>query len=226
MSVISLTDCSHAVSLPDGSSLGLLANVSVALEKGQSVSVRGRSGSGKTTLLSILGLLLTPDAGQVHVAGASLDGATDAQRTRARRATIGFVFQSASLVPNLTAYENVELPLLQGGDHSRARRRQAVAAAMDRAQITHRRTSFPRQLSGGEQQRVALARALVRSPAVIIADEPTASLDVATADRVLALLLERCREDGTSIVIATHDPQVAQHAHRRLTLDDGQLHDE
>lgn len=201
----------------------ILDGVDVHVAPGERVAIMGRSGSGKTSLLSILGLLTTPTTGSVELLGEAVADKRDAQRARLRNASLGFVFQSYSLVRHLSAYRNVELPLRYGRRMARAERRERVLAALDAVGLVERGKAYPKHLSGGEQQRVAIARALVRRPAVILADEPTGALDVETADRVLGVLLTATREWNSALVVVTHDPQVAARMDRTIHLDQGRL---
>jgi ABC-type lipoprotein export system ATPase subunit len=209
--------------LPTGESLTLLNGLDLTLRSGSSIAVMGRSGSGKSTLLSVLGLLSHPDAGEVVVAGRSTTQLADRAKAALRNEHIGFVFQSYSLVPHMTAAENVELPLLQGRPVHARQRRERVREAMELAAISHRAASKPRQLSGGEQQRTAIARALVRSPSLILADEPTGALDTASAERVLEVLTEAALARGAALLIATHDELVANRAEEIVQLEAGRL---
>lgn len=211
------------VRLPNGELLELFADLKVQVIGGESVSIVGRSGSGKTSLLSILGLLSRPDSGTVTIAGNRADHLSDRGLATLRATSIGFVFQGYSLVPHMTARQNVELPLLQGQRLSRARRRTLVDHALRSAHIDHRADSLPRQMSGGEQQRAAIARAIVRSPNVIIADEPTGALDQSTADTVLRVLTDAALSQGAALVLATHDPLVARRADTVVELIKGRL---
>lgn len=224
MTAISGEGLRKDVVLPSGDRLRLLRDASLVVEEGEAVAIAGRSGSGKTTLLAVLGLLTSHDGGRLRVKDDDVDGLNDRKRSRLRNEQIGFVFQSYSLIPHLTAAENVALPLFQGTSLGRAEARRRVSRAMELVGITHRSQSRPRQLSGGEQQRTAIARALVRSPIAVLADEPTGALDTATAEHVLDALVEAARHDGTALVLVTHDPVVAGRADRTLVLEDGVLH--
>jgi putative ABC transport system ATP-binding protein len=199
-----------------------LREVSLRVGRGEVVAVTGPSGSGKSTLLFLLAGLDRPDGGEVRVAGTdwwSLDGAA---RARFRRRTCGFIAQGMALLPQATAAENVAVPLLLDGVAPDARR-QRVAAALAAVELAGDGDKLPDQLSGGQQQRVAIARALVARPAVVLADEPTANLDSATARTVTRLLLAAARERGAAVVLVTHDPEVAAHADRVVGLRSGRL---
>ena len=195
--------------------------VDLAIEAGELVAIVGRSGSGKTTLLDLFGCLLRPTSGEVLVGGEPTAGLPDARLAAVRRDRIGFVFQEFNLLPTLTALENVLLPRRYGArrpdDRARA---EALLAAVD---LSHRARHRPGQLSGGEQQRVAIARALVNDPAIILADEPTGELDSETSEALVAMLGRLNREEGRTIVIVTHDPEVATAADRIIRLHDGRV---
>src|SRR5688572_6937789 len=199
-----------------------LENVTLDIEQGEFFALLGPSGSGKTTLLNLLAAIDRPDQGTVRVAGEDV-GAMAGRKLAAWRArTVGYVFQQANLVPVLTAYENVELPLwLQ--KLSRADRHRRVALALEAVGLTDRADHLPKQLSGGQEQRVAVARAIVADPPLLVADEPTGNLDHESAEGVLALLDRLHRELGKTILMVTHDPRAAEHGTRRFHLDKGEL---
>ena len=197
-----------------------LSNVSLEVEAGEFVSIMGPSGSGKSTLLHVMGLLDAPTRGSVELNGRKVDSLSDGALAKVRNAELGFVFQTFHLVPDLSVLDNVEVPLLYRGGGARERRRKAEAA-LERVGLSARTRHFPSQLSGGQQQRVAIARAIVGSPRVLLADEPTGNLDSAMGDEVLALLSELNREDGTTVVMVTHDERQAAKTHRVVRLFDG-----
>ena len=200
--------------------LTILHDISFSLAERESVAIVGASGSGKSTLLAILAGLDTPSSGSVRLRGQDLFALTEDQRAAVRGAELGFVFQSFQLLPNLTALENVMLPLELRGE----REAKALAAAMlGRVGLSARLGHYPRVLSGGEQQRVALARAFVLRPALLLADEPTGSLDFATGAQVMALMFELNREAGTTLVLVTHDTAIAQRCERQLRIEAGRL---
>jgi putative ABC transport system ATP-binding protein len=205
-----------------GRSVAALQRVSLSVARGEVVAVMGPSGSGKSTLLFLLGGLDRPDEGTVRVTG--VDWATLDGRARAgfRRAACGFIVQGQALLPQATAFENVEVPLLLGGADVRDRSK-AVAAALDRVGLGQHAGKLPDQLSGGEQQRVSIARALVGNPAVVLADEPTGSLDSATSEEVIRLLVAAAVERESAVVLVTHDPAAAAHADRVVQLRSGEL---
>ena len=200
----------------------VLDDVSLELPEGEVVAILGRSGSGKSTLLNLIAGIDAPTAGVVEVAGVPVNRLSERERTLFRRHTIGFVFQFFNLIPILSVLENVTLPQeLAGRD-----RRQVEAAAMTllgRVGLADRRDANPDKLSGGEQQRVAIARALAHDPLLVLADEPTGNLDDETGERVLALLLELTRDAGRTLIMATHNPDIAPRADRVLQLHDGRL---
>ena len=199
-----------------------LDRVSLAVAPAEVVAVMGPSGSGKSTLLYLLGGLDVPDGGVVRLAGVDWQSLRGSDRARFLRRTCGFVVQGLALLPQATAAENVEVPLLLGGVEQRDRSRR-VAAALERVGLAGRGSQLTDELSGGEQQRVSIARALVHEPAVVLADEPTGSLDSVTAQIVTRLLVDAARERDAAVVLVTHDPAVAAHAHRVVTLHSGRL---
>jgi putative ABC transport system ATP-binding protein len=198
--------------------LTVLREVTFQVPQGAFLAVVGPSGSGKTTLLGLLAGLDTPTRGQVLLDGSDLTGMTEDQRARLRGEKVGFVFQSFQLIPTLTAIENVQVPLELRGERGAAGRAREL---LERVGLGDRLEHFPSQLSGGEQQRVAIARAFVNRPRILFADEPTGNLDAGTGGRIVALLEELNRESGSTIVLVTHDLDLAQRAGRMLRLADG-----
>jgi putative ABC transport system ATP-binding protein len=199
-----------------------LKGVSLALSGGELTLLMGPSGSGKTTLLSILGCLLSPTEGTVHICQQSTAGADPEELARLRREHVGFVFQSFHLFPTLSATDNVRLALDVRGEPRRAakvRSREALA----KVGLAHKIKAYPRELSGGEQQRVAIARAIVGNPSIILADEPTAALDGANGQAVMKLLAEIARERGHAVLIVTHDPRLLPFADRVVHIEDGRI---
>ena len=200
--------------------LTILHDIDFTLARRQSAAIVGASGSGKSTLLSIIAGLDTPTHGTVHLAGTDLFALDEDARAAVRAAKLGFVFQSFQLLGNLTALENVMLPLeLQG----RVDARLHATEMLHRVGLGERLAHYPKVLSGGEQQRVALARAFVVKPAVLLADEPTGSLDFATGERVMELMFDLNREAGTTLVLVTHDRSIAARCDRQLRIEAGRL---
>lgn len=198
--------------------LTILRDIDFSLQRGETAAIVGASGSGKSTLLSIIAGLDVPSSGTVRIDGEDLFARDEDQRAALRAAKLGFVFQSFQLLGNLTALENVMLPLeLSGRRDARA----AATAMLQRVGLGERLGRYPKVLSGGEQQRVALARAFVVKPAVLLADEPTGSLDFATGERVMELMFELNREQGTTLVLVTHDRGIAQRCDRRISIEAG-----
>lgn len=199
-----------------------LRGIDLTIAPGEFVALVGPSGSGKSTLLNLLGGLDTPTTGELWLDGQALHLADEKMRTRHRRERVGFVFQSFNLLPRLTALENVALPLMVAGVPKAERKARAVAM-LERVGLGHRLHHYPTELSGGEQQRTAVARALVHNPSLVLADEPTGNLDSVTGAEVMALLKELNREQGITLVLVTHDPEVAAYADRIVRLRDGQI---
>jgi len=198
-----------------------LRDVSLALADGDYVAVMGPSGSGKSTLLNVLGLLDRPDAGSYRLDGIETTTLDEEQRARLRRERIGFVFQAFHLIPRLTAFENIELPLILAGMTPRERRKQ-VTRSLEAMRLTGRAGHRPDQLSGGQRQRVAIARATVTEPSLILADEPTGNLDRAAGEDVVEAL-EALNAKGLTLIVVTHDPALGDRARRRIRMDDGAI---
>ena len=203
----------------DGS-LTILDGVGFELHKGTSLAILGASGSGKSTLLGLMAGLDLPSDGSVRIFGQSLFELDEDQRAAWRARHVGFVFQTFQLLPQMTALENVMLPLELAGDAGAGRRARAL---LERVGLGERLAHYPKTLSGGEQQRVALARAFAPAPPLLFADEPTGSLDAATGERIIELLFELNRESGATLVLVTHDPALARRCDRRLTLKAGRM---
>jgi putative ABC transport system ATP-binding protein len=197
-----------------------LRGVTLTIENGEFTALVGPSGSGKTTLLQLIGCLDQPTSGQVYINGKDVSRLNRNQRADMRRGTIGFIFQFFALIPTLTAYENIEMPLLLNG-HNASERRQRVTQLLDSVGLADRAHNRPDQLSGGQQQRVAIARALAANPTLILADEPTANLDTENGRQVMETMVRLNQETGVTFVFATHDPRVIQYARRVITLRDG-----
>ncbi len=217
--IVQVKNLGKQVTSPDGD-LVILSEVSFSIARGESVAVLGASGSGKSTLLGLLAGLDTPTTGQVWLAGVVLNSLDEDGRARLRAQRVGFVFQSFQLLPSLTALENVMLPLELAG-HPLPEG--AAREVLGRVGLASRVRHYPSQLSGGEQQRVAIARAFAGGPAVLFADEPTGNLDQRTGQRIVELLFSLNREQGTTLIMVTHDPELARYCGRRLELEDGHL---
>src|SRR5512146_2829655 len=201
-----------------------LRGVNLSIESGEFTALVGPSGSGKTTLLQMIGCLDQPTTGSVCINGKDVTRLNRNQRADMRRGTIGFIFQFFALIPTLTAFENVEMPLLLVGMSS-AERRKRVLELLKAVGLEDRAHHRPDQLSGGEQQRVAIARALATKPALILADEPTANLDTPNGKQVMETMLRLNQETGVTFIFATHDPRVMKYARRVVTLRDGVIVD-
>jgi putative ABC transport system ATP-binding protein len=199
-----------------------LKDVTLDVERGDFVSLMGASGSGKSTLLNLIAGIDRPTAGQIVVGGTDTTRLSRTQLAHWRASHVGYIFQLYNLIPVLTAYENVELPLLLL-PLSRAERRKRVEIALEAVGLTDRVDHYPRQLSGGQEQRVGIARAIVADPAIVVADEPTGDLDAETTEQILDLLRRLNAELGTTFILVTHDPKAAGIARRRLRLEKGQL---
>jgi putative ABC transport system ATP-binding protein len=217
--VLEACGISKQVSSPEGH-LTILSDVSFAISSGESVAVVGPSGAGKSTLLALLAGLDLPTTGHVELNGHNLGNLDEDGRARVRAESVGFVFQSFHLVPSLNALENVMLPLeLAGTDDAR----EASRAIIDKVGLKERWSHYPAQLSGGEKQRVAIARAFAMEPAVLFADEPTGNLDSRTGSNIMQLMFELNQQSSTTLVLVTHDLDLAQRCDRVLTLDSGKL---
>ncbi len=198
-----------------------LQGVSIEIERGEYVAIMGPSGSGKSTLMNLIGCLDTPSKGSYLLNGKQVSEMNDDELARIRNEEIGFVFQTFNLLPRATALHNVELPLIYAGISAKVRGERA-AQALDKVELGDRKTHRPNQLSGGQRQRVAIARALVNNPSILLADEPTGNLDSKTGVEIMSLF-ERLHQAGNTIVLVTHEPEVAAHAHRSIHIRDGQV---
>ncbi len=205
----------------DESLVKALDDVSLSIEGGQFVAIIGTSGSGKSTLLNMLGGLDTPTAGSVQVEDQNLESMTDEQLTIFRRKRIGFIFQNYNLIPYLTAYENIVLPVRLDGKKEDEAFLREVSSFLS---LDGKLANYPSHLSGGQQQRVAIARALVSKPAIILADEPTGNLDSHTSDKVIDLLKMTSEKFHQTIVMITHNPEIAEKADVRIRIEDGKIH--
>ena len=221
MSVIELQDVTRVYRIGEVETRAL-RGVTMTVEEGEFTAIVGPSGSGKTTLLQLLGCLDRPTDGTVRLEGQDVSQLNANQRADLRKGTIGFVFQFFALIPGLTAYENVELPLLLMGKSGKERKERVteLLAAVGLSDRAHHR---PDQMSGGEQQRVAIARALATHPVLVLADEPTANLDTENGRQVMEIMQRLNQETGTTFLFATHDPRVIPFARRVVTLRDGKV---
>jgi lipoprotein-releasing system ATP-binding protein len=199
----------------------VLKDVDLTLQAGELVALLGASGSGKSTLLSIIGLLLRPTAGSITIAGQRIDALSDTERARFRNQRLGFIFQFHHLLPDFTATENVAFPAAATAGRMTDAMRQRARDLLERVGLADRMDFPATRLSGGQKQRVAIARALMNNPALILADEPTGSLDRASADKVLDLMKEVNREDNATFLICTHDEGIADRCARRIMVEDG-----
>jgi putative ABC transport system ATP-binding protein len=218
--LIRLVDVSKVYHLESGD-FTALDHISLDIMDGEFVALMGPSGSGKSTMMNQLGILDVPTTGELYISGKNVAGMTNLERTHMRRDTIGYVFQKFFLIPLLSAYENVEYPLiLKYKKRDTTGRAEAVlkSVGIDREMSAHR----PTQLSGGEQQRVAIARALVNDPKILLCDEPTGNLDRKTGFQIMEILVGLHRE-GKTVILVTHDPKIAEYAKRTVTLEDGRI---
>jgi len=219
--IIRAQDLSHQVEV-GAETLTLLSDINLSVAAGESVAILGRSGSGKTTLLGLLAGLDLPSSGTVDLAGERISAMDEDSRARHRANRVGFVFQSFQLLPTLSALENVLLPLELGDVRDASGRAKEL---LERVGLGERLGHTPRQLSGGEQQRVAIARAFAANPAVLFADEPTGNLDTTTGQQIADLLMALNAEQGTTLVLVTHDEELAGRCNRRIRMDGGRLLD-
>ncbi len=219
MSIVAVKDVTKTYRL-GSQSVVALGGVSLAVDPGEFLALAGPSGSGKTTLLNLIGCLDTPTSGDVEIDGEVVSALSAGRRADLRARKLGFIFQTFNLIPVLSAWENVEYPLLltkRGGDDARVR------TALEQVGLGDRARHRPPELSGGQQQRVAIARALVTDPVLVLADEPTANLDSKTGGEVVALMRQLNRERGTTFIFSTHDPRIMSAADRVIEISDGRL---
>ncbi|MCX7381467.1 MAG: ABC transporter ATP-binding protein [Alphaproteobacteria bacterium] len=215
-------DCVEKTYAEEGLRVTALAGITADIPRGRFVMIVGPSGSGKSTLLNLIGCIDRPTTGTVEVAGQKIAEFSDDALTDFRARAVGFVFQNFNLFPVLSAFENVEYPLLILGLGARERRERTMAM-LDMVGLADQARQRPNQLSGGQKQRVAIARALVKSPSLVLADEPTANLDSTNGAAIIALMRDVQRQHDTSFVFSTHDPQLMSHADETFTLRDGKL---
>ena len=200
-----------------------LSDISLSITEGEFISVAGPSGSGKTTLLNLIGCLDKPTGGKISFMGSNIAEMSSGQLADLRNTNIGFIFQSFNLIPVLTAFENVEFPLILQKTKNAAARKKTVNAILEEVGLSELRDRRPIDMSGGQQQRVAIARALVKEPKLVLADEPTANLDSKNGENILNLMLETNKNHNTTFVFSTHDPMVMKFARRLIKLHDGRL---
>ncbi|HCM95549.1 MAG TPA: ABC transporter ATP-binding protein [Glutamicibacter sp.] len=222
--LLKLENVTRSVLLPDDSELHILKGIDLSVSEGDHIAIVGRSGTGKSTLLNILGLLDRPTSGSLQWRGKDATRLSAKQAAQARGRDLGFVFQQFNLLPGRTALENVMAPLMYASGREFWHRRKLATESLERVGLGKRLDSMPQTLSGGEQQRVAIARALVRRPRVVLADEPTGALDVATGREVMDLLDSATVDSGAALITITHDNNVAALAREQLQLDGGRLH--
>ena len=200
--------------------VGALRDVSVTIQPGEMVSIIGASGSGKSTMMNILGCLDVPTSGEYYLEGENVGALGDNRLAEIRNRKIGFVFQTYNLLPRLTALANVELPLLYGNGRDRRRRSQQ---ALERVGLGDRTRHRPTELSGGQQQRVGIARALVKNPSILLADEPTGNLDSQSSEEVVAILQQLNRQEGLTVIVVTHESDIAASTQRIISMRDGRV---
>jgi len=201
--------------------INAVSGVDIEIHRGEYVAIMGPSGSGKSTLMNLIGCLDSPTKGEYYINGRLVSSMTDDDLARIRNKEIGFVFQTFNLLPRATSLHNVELPLIYNGTPS-AQRIEKAKAALAQVDLADRMTHKPNELSGGQRQRVAVARALVNSPSILLADEPTGNLDTATGNEIMALF-QRLHDEGNTIILVTHEHDIALHAHRVIHIRDGKI---
>ena len=199
--------------------LRVLKDIDLEVEKGEFVAIMGPSGSGKSTLMNVIGLLDRPTSGEYFLEGQEVGNLSEKKLARVRNEQIGFVFQQFFLLSKLNAFQNVELPLIYAGVHP-AKRKEIAEQYLEKVELGSRMHHLPSELSGGQKQRVAIARALVNQPAIVLADEPTGALDTKTGEQIMDLLT-KLNQEGKTIIMVTHEPEIAAFAHRRIVIRDG-----
>ena len=221
MNVIEIKDLVKVYQLSDDVKVDALKSVSLSIERGEYIAIMGASGSGKSTLMNVLGLLDTPTSGLYILDGIDCSSLSNDQKAEIRNNKIGFVFQGYNLLPRTSAIENVELPLFYKGGISSAKLKKRASELLAMVGLAGRESHHPNKLSGGEQQRVAIARALINDPAIILADEPTGNLDTKRTNEVMELFTSLNRDLGITIIIVTHEPEVAGYTSRKVVFRDG-----
>lgn len=207
----------------DGEVFTALKNINLSIKKGEFTAILGPSGSGKSTLMHIIGLLDTPTKGQIYVSDKDISKLSDERLSRLRNEFVGFVFQQFNLLNKLTVLENILLPTVYSKQKFDIDPKERAFTLMKRFGIEEKASSYPNKLSGGQQQRVAIARALINNPQLILADEPTGNLDTKTGERILALLEELNGRDKMTVILVTHEADVANHARRKIQIRDGEI---
>ena len=220
-SIINVENVTKSV-ISNDNELSILKGISFNINEGESVAIMGTSGAGKSTLMSLLAGLDQPTSGSISLLDKTISAMDDEQRAQIRGESIGFVFQNFLLIPSLTALQNVTLPMVLRGSEDEENNDLKAKALLEEVGLAGRETHLPTQLSGGEQQRVALARAFVTQPKILFADEPTGNLDQKTAQHIVELLFAMNKEQGTTLVLVTHDAELAKRCQRTLIINDGQ----
>ena len=224
--IIEIQDLKKIFSISEDVSVSAIKGISLDISRGEYVSIMGASGSGKSTFMNILGFLDTPTSGKYILDGIDGSSLTDDEKAEIRNRKIGFVFQGFNLLSRTSALENVELPLFYKGGISAAELTRRAKELLDLVGLKGREHHHPNKLSGGEQQRVAIARALINDPAIILADEPTGNLDTKRTDEIMELFTKLNRETGITIIMVTHEPDVAEYTNRKVVFKDGNIIDD